>query len=112
MAAKIIYLRTATRIGTPPLVKARQFRLAQQRGAKQMNLAAYNMAKSHYSATSDAFSNHITKCADCKAAEHPASERAGYCETGRAAYDEALSAQRELDQATRDALAGYCADCD
>ena len=112
MAAKSIYLRRSARIGTPRLVKGRQFRLSQQRGGNQMNIAAYNMARASYEATCDTLAHHTANCKVCRSRWSSSSIPTDGCEIGRACYDEALRSLTRLDQATRDALGSYCEDCD
>lgn len=77
-----------------------------------MNIAAYNMAQSHYSATCAVLKNHLGSCSRCRV--NPANDADGgvYCDIGLSALDEALRAQAELDQTARDTIAGYCLDCD
>jgi hypothetical protein len=77
-----------------------------------MNIAAYNMAQASYGATCDVLKTHLANCDVCHVAAPLREGGAFYCEVGRACFDEALRAQARLDQATRDALTGYCEHCD
>ena len=77
-----------------------------------MNIATYNFARSHFSACCDALKRHLETCRVCVVPLPVPPDIYAYCEIGRACFDEALLAQRAFEDAGRNCVSGFCADCD